>query len=602
MTEDILQIAQAAAVKLKGGVKTLGGYDSRTKWKDWEKSVPDINPIYRQTLLHHHEVAVHAQKGVFPYKLLQTKAPNQSPEEWEYQMGLYEPYTRSAWGRALNRTKIIANKQNYSIKGWDEEQAMYFYDDYPLYHSLESWFFDIVREQKINYPNRLLIIEPWYIPGRTNEEGVFIPDQSVPISPVARIIAEENIIAYRDNEYTLILEGKHNDWPSFKLFDKDAIYSVIAVKTDKDNKPIYEAQAYYVHNWGYVPTRKLAGKPTEIDGEIFYESPFSEAIPELNGVVRMSSNLDMSTNTNLFPVRIQRIDECSYRNDHGFCQSGRIWTVDEHGGGHWGTCPSCNGTGKANRYSPTGVIEIPMKDNTDTAVVVNDVVNFVSPPIDALQFVDKRITAKMENAFAFLFKTSDKVQNTASGAVLEKEEFHSFILQLSNELFDLMEFTFEAVGFMRYMDTFVMPSISRPTSFQFRDSEEITAEINTAKAANMPSSYLKQLIEQSTATRFNSDDMAEREIMAQMELDPLWSKTDMEIRPFLNVTISPVEAIMHQQFTSLIEMAEGTIPNFWELGRGEQYDILYTEAKRIYDRMKAETGQSQLSAAAILGG
>jgi hypothetical protein len=243
-----------------------------------------------------------------------------------------------------------------------------------------------------------------------------------------------------------------------------------------------------------------------------------------------------------------------------------------------------------------------MKDNTGADVGVNDIVNFVSPEIGALEFVDKRIAAKLENAFAFLFKTSDKVQNTASGAVLEKEEFHSFILQLSNELFDLMEFTFEAVGFMRYMDAFVMPSISRPTSFQFRDSEEITAEINTAKNANMPASYLKQLIEQSTATRFNSDDMAEREIMAQMELDPLWSKTDLELRAFINVTVSPVDAIIHQQFTTIIEMLDGTVPNFWDLTRGEQAALIYAEGKKIYDRMKAETGQGQLSAAAILGG
>jgi hypothetical protein len=96
--------------------------------------------------------------------------------------------------------------------------------------------------------------------------------------------------------------------------------------------------------------------------------------------------------------------------------------------------------------------------------------------------------------------------------------------------------------------------------------------------------------------------MAEREIMAQMELDPLWSKTDLELRAFINVTVSPVDAIIHQQFTTIIEMLDGTVPNFWELTRGEQAALIYAEGKKIYDRMKAETGQSQLSAAAILGG
>jgi hypothetical protein len=49
-------------------------------------------------------------------------------------------------------------------------------------------------------------------------------------------------------------------------------------------------------------------------------------------------------------------------------------------------------------------------------------------------------------------------------------------------------------------------------------------------------------------------------------------------------------------------MLDGTVPNFWDLTRGEQAALIYAEGKKIYDRMKAETGQSQLSAAAILGG
>src|SRR5690554_5318625 len=80
------------------------GYSPKYKYDAWISSLPDFYNGYKDSLLQHERVAVHAEDDVFPYGILRSKAPNQTKEEWEYQLGLYEPMTNATWGRALNKT------------------------------------------------------------------------------------------------------------------------------------------------------------------------------------------------------------------------------------------------------------------------------------------------------------------------------------------------------------------------------------------------------------------------------------------------------------------------------------------------------------------
>lgn len=594
--ELISKIAADAGAKILR-TKSAFSFMKADNQDELNKAIPDISPEYREIMKHHFEVAVHAEKGYFPHHILRTKAPNQTPEEWNYQKGIYEPYTRSSWGRALNKTKIISNKQNYSITGWDDEQKEYFYGDYPDYHNIESFFFDIVRPETINYPNKVLLVEPKRIPTRLNAAGEEVPDDSVMIDPVAVIVDEKDVIFYRENELTIMYIGTVNELPAFKAVNKTTFYKIIGERS-VSGEIVYNIAPYYMHNWGYVPARRLGGKPVKKDNFIYYESFFSEAIPDLNGVIRLRSNLDMANYTNVFPVRIERVDFCTFQNTEGqSCTNGKIWSITD---GKWNSCPSCNGTGRANRHSPTGVKEVLQKDTAleGTQLGINDIVTFVSPPIDGIESIKKQADEKEYKAFAFIFRPQDKTQVTVEGAIGEKEEAHSFYQQLAGVVFNNMEFAIEAIGFMRFGNEFVMPDITKPTSFNTLSSFDITSEIETANTAKLPASCRKQLINQYTQTRFNSNQEAERYISAQMELDKIWGMDDMSIRAFIGQTISPIDAIIHQRITTYLDMADGTVDNFWELDRGAQYDIIkgYAEA----DYALISLNQNPLNANAII--
>lgn len=556
-------------------------------WDEKVKNLPCFNPIYKDAVLQHHKVAVHSELDCFPYELLKTKAPNQSPEEWEYQMGLYESYTNSTWGRAKNKTKIISNEQNYSITGWDEEQKRYFYEDYPNYHNIVDYFFDIVRDRKLDYPNEVLVIEPAFIPGEYDEDGNFKPDQSELIKPVAVIIKEKDIIDFIDNEYLLVLSEddlkytvagtEYEGGLKFHFYDKNQIIEIKQIGFDNNHVPTFEYVVIYEHNWGWLPARKLQGRPVKTDdGRVLYHSPFAEAIPDLNDVIRMSATRSMSVNKMAYPVIIAVVDPCNYSDlsTGSRCNGGRIMLAN----GSHGTCPNCNGTGKASNHSPTGVYEVIARTQNglaDNILPMTPPVQFAAPSSDILDYLGRIIEEKKKSAFGHLFESEDANAATATGKELEKEEFISFLVQFSNELFSLMAFTIEAIGYMRYGNDFVNPSITKPKSFSFKTNADITLEIGDAKKNGLPSVYTQRLITESNTTRFNTSKTSESELEFTYRIDRLWNKDDLTIRTMIGQTCTKLDVIIHDSLTTFIDNAVADNPDFWELPFEKQKEIIY---------------------------
>lgn len=618
MELEINSIISKIADKVKPGINRVSAFDSKFNYSSWERSIPKINHIYELCIRHHYEVAVHAKKDCFPYELLRAKAPNQSQDEWDFQRLIYQPYTRSTWGKALNKTKIIANGQNYSITGWDADQKKYFFDDYPAYHSLVGWFFDVFREEKINFPNKLLVIEPLFIPQRLviDSEGKesYVVDDTQMVQPIARIVDEVSIVYHKPNHLSIIVDGYEElsgqKYPVFKSFDPNYIYKSVPVRKDDKGKVVYETLPIYRHDWGYVPTRKLGGKPTIIEGEIFYESYFSDAIPDLNRALCLSSNLDMSMFSNLFPIRVVRVDDCQYNNGSENCNGGKIWNPNKSVNGILGgfdICPSCNGSGKANAHSPTGVYAVPTSKgfNDEKQIGVNDVIAYASPGVDVYKQLAETIDKCKQDAISFISKPVDKTTNTVDAALNEREDAHAAILQLSNEIFDAMAFTIQGIGHMRYGSDFAMPGVNKPVTFAFKTSQDITEEISKAVSDKMPSSYIGQLMKEAAAIRFNSSQDAEQYIDLSMKLNPLWSSNITDLRATLGVSVEPIDLMIYQRITHYLEKAFAEYEYFYNMEDSKQSEIIRGYAQADLDafaKAKEEGVEGIVSAAGTLKG
>jgi hypothetical protein len=286
-----------------------------------------------------YKVLRHTSPRVFPSEVLRSKAPNQSPAEWQYHAVCTSRKRVAVWNRAVNKTKVIANKQNYSIEWADEqeEQKKYFYTDFPIYSDLVSWVFEVLAVEKINFPNRVCVVYP-DVPKK--EDGSY--DQTVPPSPIPLIIDEEMIVSFKYGQSLLYISHWEQGKMEFVGVDRQHFYKYV-----QDGEKIEEAITY-THNWRFLPAFKLGGKAEEIDGEILYSSPFADAIPALDEAIQVGSNLMMSHFKLAFPVIIEVVDDCD--NCSG---SGKVYNSEQQ---QHVNCPVCDGRGTKSNHSPTGSI------------------------------------------------------------------------------------------------------------------------------------------------------------------------------------------------------------------------------------------------------
>lgn len=607
--EEILRIVEPIGKKLIG--KKVGdwcdlSYRDKMNIDMYYSAIPPLNPVYADAIRHRNEVAVHAVKGTFPYELLRSKAPNQSDAEWNYQKGLVQSYTFPSWGRAENKTKIIGNEQNYSIIGWNEDQKKYFFSDYPGYHSLPAYFFDIVRKKKINFPNQVLLIRPKSIPYKETTEGMKV-DQSVKIDYIVDIVDEFHKADYMESKYLVVIceetvTIEDRVLYQFDFYDDMNIYKIVPVGFKKayfenniqhPEEIIYEPRFILEHGWGYLPAQELKGEIQDSKyGYNLYHSLFSFAIPELNDAFRLSSNLSMSEYNGAFPTRVRVVDKCSYTDKNKSpCVDGKVWS-----NGEYSVCPSCQGTGMDSSISPTGEIQVKMYSSNGqiSQLPMTPPMTYVAPPVDIYTHLDARIEKKLKRAFAWMFESDEADAGTATGKQLEKEEFYSSLVQFSNELFGLMHFSIEAIGFFMFGKEFQMPTVNNPKFFNFRDAADITAEIGEARKNNMPEPYILKLLKEYGSTRFTSDEQVDKFADFWVYCDRLWNKDDATIRLMVNTTCTVTEAIVHSSFTSFIEQAESTDDKFWDKTPEERKKRIFELAEEIAKALKPAPPQKAL--------
>ena len=68
------------------------------------------------------QIKVHSQLHDFPSRLIKASAPNETQAEFDYKKATYQPVTRPIWKEATTQINRIFNRQNYSIKGWGNNE------------------------------------------------------------------------------------------------------------------------------------------------------------------------------------------------------------------------------------------------------------------------------------------------------------------------------------------------------------------------------------------------------------------------------------------------------------------------------------------------
>lgn len=569
------------------------------------KHMPDFYHGYKESIKLYNEVKPHALHDYFPEDLFRSKAPNETPQEFEYRKGLHRAMgsiTRPYWEKALQEINRIWNEKNYTLSfgevdkaGYDKSQpAEYFFNKYPVYGNIEAFFSSVVTEQKINDPNAILCIRPYREVAENEME-----------EPFAFIVHCGDVFSFKENDHALILSseksvvesgaGKKRVGYVFYFYDRESIYKIS--QTGKETEYTFDYELTFQHGLKELPCYKLLGKPHQCESHVYYESYFGPAIPALNDALVDNSTMRISKFSHAFLQRWEYAQDC----DNFECQDGYI-TVE--GTTARRKCDRCGGTGKMTYLSPMSVIQVNPPNQSIPGQNTGDMhippAGYIDLNPEILRFLGEQTDANISKAFEMLnlevSLSKVKGSETALGKQIDREGLFAFLLKMSKELFQLLEKTISFMGRMRYGEAWKGLTIVYPQNFAIRSDADLTAELAEAKKNGLPDPVIKELMLSYIDTRFNNDTRGKKYFELILKADPLVTYTPQELSSFKAFNMfAPWEFYLHNNIRRLVEKLAAS-EGFFDKPYLDQESELIALAKSEYQTENpGQTAQSILT-------
>lgn len=598
--------------------------------KQGGKKRPEFYPGYNELCDQYESIAIHSEKGIFPDKLFAERSPNQQPDEFEYIKKNYKQTTLPIFIDYVNQIKRSFNDGNWNIVYGETPNAKKFQEyierAVPVYGSLEEFEKEIIPVVKSKDPMGMIAIRPKELPivyddsgmPKLTEDGRQIIDESIAIAPAPNYFTIEQVIKFKEGKWymfhsrhkSMVMDGNSycEEGMIFEVYDEKNIWFVKQIGRKSEYQ--FEIHLFYTHDLGYVPCRRLKGVPVIKEDSVIYQSPYLYATDTLDLILLNSSNLQMSINHCVYPVRVMIGNECDFQEGESRCTDGFISFYD--GQVHrTKTCPSCNGSGLKTRISPLGTILLRPsdRDNPNGEITPDGAFRYISPELSSLEFLSKKIQEDESRArsIAHIYNSNTNAQGsdseTATGKYIDQKSLYAFIKPISDEIFEGYRWDVKTIGLMRDGSNFEAPIITNPITFEFLTEQDYIMQIKSAMDAGMPPSVIYPLIHRFLSTLFYTDANTNKAFMLIANADRLLTQTETQISTgIINNTVQKWEKILHDSGFYFIKELLQENDNFFDQDIEKQKEQLFAKAQEKANELQPIAAGANEALAALGGG
>lgn len=497
------------------------------------------------------EIEVHSD-GEFPSRLIQGRAPSETEKEFEYRKHAYEPVTRAPWAQLNNALESVWHGVEVTTE--DEDFAKYIGEGYPNYSGLVEWFKEVAGPKKTEDPNAVV-----YVTLKAEPQS----DAEL-VEPIAVLLPSVDVVDFKD-EYFLgvtrrdvpIKYGNRVETTGIEFVIIDDEYEYRYTQVGKKTDWTFDLTYEYRHGLGRIPAYQLKGIPKKKQGGRAWESLFYNAVPYLNKAAVESSTLDALIIKHGFPTRVYYEEDC----DEMGCENGYL-TED----GQRSACQTCGGTGKKRGFTwgadythrPPGRLESDVQPDFPG-------MTYVSPPVEPMEFLDKRIDGLIEKAshavnFDLTRKSSAPVTATEKG--IDLQEQYKILLKFSSSLYDMLDYVLWDVARLRYPLKEIEYTLHRRSEFSIRSAEQLIAEYEQYAGSGLPQFAGAEVIQSFVKNRFNGDGRMGRVLEVLEYVDGLHGYTPDQAGLIISRSGQPWQGVLHFQANSLIRQAQNDNPDF----------------------------------------
>jgi hypothetical protein len=575
--------------------------------------LPEYWNGYNYSVEQYNAIEPHVRHDVFPAKLFEQRAPNQSELQAKYIKANYKGTTTPVFEDFVNTVGRAFAEQNWSLKinqeldtrYVDESFRTYAGEQIPIFGSLELWAKSMLPTLKLKDANGVIAIRPMSLDYMRSEENEVVTDadgnpilSNELIKPIPTYHSVHRIVGQELGEWYLIITDERSEvlvgnkrvreGIVLELYDGQSIYR-IEQTGKKESWKFADPVEFYRHDLGYVPVIKLMGIPVLSDGTLVYNSPFVTAVGLLDLVLLDQSYLQISKATSAFPFMVAIGDICDFEQNGNKCNDGQIWNGDKNT-----VCPACSGAGIRSRFSPTGQLLIKPKTSLGDgdSGLSGKYLEFVSPSMETLEFLRREINFQTDKARSILhLNTSDQAANsgeakTATESISRNRATHAFIKPISDQMFAIVEFSYNTIGRMRYGQYYGGIELQKPTTFDIATPSDYLAIITEGVNAGVPPHVTYQNLYNYAYSINSSNSKVVKMLDLIFAADKILTLSSADIiARIANGTIEKYQDILHTSAPQLIAMLDGTFepselyPTFFDQPIADQVAQLEQAAK-----------------------
>ena len=568
------------------------------------------HPLYSQTVEHAKAMAVHIY-GEKPFYLLERARPREDDSVQTYRIENYEPTTKAGADKAIDIVGKIFNPTLYSIT-WKESNTQikelqdYTLEYYPTYNSIATFDKDVVLRKMIADPNALMCVRPERVPENDAEK----------LKPVSIIYGSSAIWDYDKDHFLIFLNQETVDaiiYYYFSYYDRNKFIQLKTWYTESDRQVHITELERYEYNFNEIPAWFLRGKSkSEENGEIYFESFFSSALPHWNLAIIHESDLLGAYITHLHPQKYELAEECN----HEFqidgvvfrCHGGHIKSHVQH---DWNgqQCPKCTGTGLIAVTSPYGSYQFNRKKLDEGAPTGFLPVGYITIPTDATKMLEERCEKLVNKGmWSINMDVEDKVGEAQSGVakVIDRSAQHDTLYTIGSVVFDVhltnqfyftnkFMFSIEAMSLNKKEDK-NLPEINKPTMFDVLTTAELVNNYSVAQKSGVDKNYLRvKSIEIANRDLSTSPDIRNYTVV-MLNLDPLYGFTQDEISLGVsNGVIRKVDWAIHENLKSFMDRAIKENTNFLLLPKDEQLKVLEKYGTELINAEKPRVDEATMN-------
>ena len=304
-------------------------------------------------------------------------------------------------------------------------------------------------------------------------------------------------------------------------------------------------------------------------------SIFDAALPYAKKIVKINSELDITTAFLAFPVSVRYQENCE--------AVGCLKGTQPNGT----ACTVCHGTGvKPRPTSAAEEIVLAMPNSPDDMIDVTKVLHYAYPPTDAVKMQMELMTTYLQAAKEAVFNsqmfTKQETAQTATYHSIELQSVYDTLYPYARHIAKGWRFIAQCCKSFTGFEGDMTAALVFPQDFRFETAAELFSELKSARDAGAGKEVTDMLSERIISRMLIDDPERAQEVRAEMRINPFSGFNDAQVLQALSSDLVPRwKKILYVNFKDILLQLEIQNPGFFRLPFTRQSELARAAAMEI---------------------